>query len=471
MFTVSDGAVTLSVPFRDYRWNMPRPKGRKPTKFVSPKTGVVTWRVRYRKDNGAETSETFLGDDAEAAATEFADLLKAIGHKRALAYIDEQAGGDRAAVALTVDDLYARWFEWKSAKKRDGSLQRVRSQRTLDDYARQYQLRIKPTFGKRPANLVAGSDVQEWIDDLGSELEPKTILDYHGLLRTMYLWALHPTRSLVIHDPCADTDLTPRRKKQPKGLRPDQWQILHAAALEVDKDAADLLLFMVSTSWRWSECIALPVAAVDHWEDGGETFTFVTMGRVLRRVGSTFELVDDAKSEAGLRRVRIKGAGEDMVLRRINGKAPDELVFTTKTGRRWIYSNFHDRIWTRPSEDNKARDQTPKKPRILEVAIKHGLTQTDVTPHWLRHTHVAMLILAGEPMHSISKRVGHSSTKVTADVYGRMIEDVTSDGLDRVSAMIGGSLPVQRILPADQVSLPGGGAGPAESDPILGELE
>lgn len=429
---------------------MPRPKGRKPTKFVSPTTGAVSWRVRYRKADGTESSETFYD---EAAADEFAGLLRTLGYARAIAFIDAEAGTDRNTVALTIDALWEKWFAWKSAKKRDGSLQRVRSQRTLDDYERQYKLRIKPRFGGDPANLIASSDVQAWIDDLGAELEPKTILDYHGLLRTMYLWGLHPTRALVIQDPCADTDLTPRRKKPPKGLRMDQWLILNAAAEEVDQDAADLCLFMVSTSWRWSESVALPVGAVDHWidwtldDDGNdveESFTFVTMGRVLRRVGSTFELVDDAKSDAGMRRARIKGPGEAMILRRISGKAPDELVFTTKTGKRWIYSNFHDRVWTRPPKGGKTRDHTPNKPRILEVAIAKGLTQVDVTPHWLRHTHVAMLILAGEPMHSISKRVGHSSTKVTADVYGQMIEDVTSDGLDKVSAMIGGTTPTRR---------------------------
>lgn len=447
---------------------MPRPKSRKPRKYVSEKTGRVSWKVRYRSEDERERSETFYDEEA---ANEFAGLVNAIGYLRARAFIDEQVGDDRTTVSLTVDALFAKWFEWKSAKKRDGSLQRVRSQRTLDDYERQYNLRIKGRFGEHAANLVSSTDVQQWIDDLGSELEPKTILDYHGLLRSLYLWGLHPTRALVIHDPCADTDLMPRRKKQPKGLRPDQWQILHAAAQQVDPDAADLLLFMVSTSWRWSETVALPVGAVDHWTEGDESFTFVTMGRVLRRVGSTFELVDDAKSDAGVRRARVMGPGEAMLLRRIRGKAPDALVFTTKTGRRWIYSNFHDRVWTRPPEGNRTRDPAPKKKRILEVAIANGLVQEDVTPHWLRHTHVAMLILAGEPLHSISKRVGHSSTKVTADVYGRMIEDVSAGGLGRASAFLDGSAAVDGVLPANSVPLPLGSTGPAEADPVLGELE
>jgi integrase len=421
---------------------MPRPRGATPKPHKAA-DGTVSWKVRYRTASGRGTSETFYGEQAEAAAAEFAGLLRTLGPTRAIAYLDEQtAGGDRHGPALTVDDLFNRWFEWKSAKKRDGTYQRVRSKRTLDDYASQYRRKIEPRFGRTPANLVASSDVQRWTDDLGGEIEPKTVLDYHGLLRALYLWGLHPTRALVIHDPCADTDLPKRKKKAPKGLHPAEWMILHAAALQVDRDAADLLLFKASTGWRWSECVAIPVAAIDHWvDDMDRSWTYVTMGRVLRRTGSTFELVDDAKSDAGSRRIRLVGPAEQMVLDRIAGKPADQLVFTTKTGRRWVYSNFHDRIWTRPKPGGKTRDMAPKKPRILEVAKTLGLERPDVTPHWLRHTHAGMLILSGESLPAIQKRLGHASIQTTVDVYGRMIEDASDAGLDKVAAMLGGTPP------------------------------
>lgn len=426
---------------------MARPAGRTPKRFVTA-SGEESWRVRFRTAAGAQTSETFYD---LPAAEEFCKLLAALGPARALAYLDEQDaqhGADRKSPALTVDDLFEQWFAWKSTTKRDGSLLRVRSERTLKDYRSQYDRRVKPRFGSTPANLVSNREVQAWVDELVTEIEPKTVLDYHGLLRSVYLWGLHPTRALVIHDPCADTDLPDRKKKPPKGLRPDQWQILHAAAQEVDPDAADLLLFMVSSAWRWSECAPLSVAAVDHWvedieDENGElvveSFTFVTMGRVLRRVGSTFEIVDDAKSEAGNRRIRIVGPGEDMLLRRIEGKPLDALVFTTKRGGRWIYSAFHQRVWARPP--NAKNDVAPRKPRILEVAVANGFTQTDVTPHWLRHTHVAFLILAGESLTAISRRVGHASTNTTSGVYGRMIEDASPVGLGKAAALIGGTTP------------------------------
>lgn len=410
---------------------------RKPRKYVA-KDGSESWRVRYRSPTGTEKSETFYAEDL---ADEFAQLIRAIGVTRALDYIDrrEKEEGGPLGHAFSVDELFEKWIAWKGALDKHGKVFRVRSGRTIHDYRRMYKTRIKPRFGDSPANLLAAGDVQDWIDGLSSECEPKTVADYHSLLHGLFLYGIHPNRALVINDPCVDTVLPKRRRKAPKGLRPDEWQLLHQAALNCDPAAADLLLFMVSTGWRWSECVAVPVMAVDHWtDDADRSHTYVTMGRVLRREGNTFVIVEDAKSEAGERRVRIVGPGEQMVLRRIEGRDPNDLILTTKQGKRWSYANFYQRIWTRPAPGAKTPDPAPKKKRILEEAARLGLDRPDLTLHWLRHTHVGMLILAGEPLTAIQRRLGHASIKTTSDTYGRMIEDASEGGLDRVAAMVGG---------------------------------
>lgn len=403
---------------------------RKPRRYVA-KDGTLSWRVRYRASDGTEKSETFY---EEADADEFAGLLKAIGVAKAIDYIDrrEKTDGEHA---LTLDQVWEKWFAWKSTTK-GGRPVHVRSIRTLEDYERMYNLRIRPKFGATPANLIATDDVQSWIDALASELEAKTIADYHSLLHAVFLWATEPGRGLVVGDPCMSTTLPERIRKRAKGLRPEEWHILHRAAREVDPDAADLLLFMVSTQWRWSECAAAQAMAVDHWTQDGESFTYLSMDRVLRREGSRFVIVEDAKSEAGERRVRVRGACEAMVLRRIEGRRPDALILTNKAGARWNYNNFHQRIWTRPP--NPKHDDARKRVRILERAAELGLQRPGITPHWLRHTGVGMLILAGEPLTAISRRVGHASIKTTVDVYGRMVDDTSSVGLDRAAAMIDG---------------------------------
>jgi integrase len=46
-----------------------------------------------------------------------------------------------------------------------------------------------------------------------------------------------------------------------------------------------------------------------------------------------------------------------------------------------------------------------------------------LTPHWFRHTHATALLLAGVPLHVLSRRLGHRDIQTTANTYGQVTED------------------------------------------------
>lgn len=46
-----------------------------------------------------------------------------------------------------------------------------------------------------------------------------------------------------------------------------------------------------------------------------------------------------------------------------------------------------------------------------------------MTPHWFRHTHATALLLAGSPVHTVSRRLGHTSVQTTMNIYGHITED------------------------------------------------
>lgn len=61
-----------------------------------------------------------------------------------------------------------------------------------------------------------------------------------------------------------------------------------------------------------------------------------------------------------------------------------------------------------------------------------------ITTHYLRHTHVALLAEQGIPLDVISRRLGHSDSKVTRDVYFHVTERMKKRDqqlLDRVSLL------------------------------------
>ncbi|MGW6505889.1 tyrosine-type recombinase/integrase, partial [Nonomuraea angiospora] len=46
-----------------------------------------------------------------------------------------------------------------------------------------------------------------------------------------------------------------------------------------------------------------------------------------------------------------------------------------------------------------------------------------MTPHWFRHTHATALLLAGTPMHVVSRRLGHADIQTTINTYAHVTED------------------------------------------------
>jgi site-specific recombinase XerD len=64
-------------------------------------------------------------------------------------------------------------------------------------------------------------------------------------------------------------------------------------------------------------------------------------------------------------------------------------------------------------------------------AVKRRLPQLPaaMTPHWFRHTHATALLLAGTPLHVVSRRLGHRSVQTTINTYGHVTEDAELEAL------------------------------------------
>lgn len=372
--------------------------------------GQRTFQVLYRVD-GRQTSTTFT---AEKPAREFAAMVGLLGPERALAAIQGEA-----EPTLTVDALAEQWLAWKAASVQP---------RTLVDYRRDYRNWIKPTLGSRLASSVDERDVQRWVDSMRERLDPKSVADRHMLLHAMYRYGSARTRRLVEHNPCLETELPKRARKPVKGVTLPEYHALVTAARRVDPDAADLVEFIGGTGWRWSEAAALMVSAVETYDrpDGTSVVT-ARMSAVMRRgaKGSAMVTPDAAKSDAGFRTTRLPARVAAIVERRMVGRGIDDLVFTNGAGRRWHQQNFLARTW----------------PRIEAEA---GIGR-HITPHALRHAHVAMLDRAGASLAQTQRRIGHGSIETTIGVYGGMITDIDDGVLSRVDVMLDPAPAVQTV--------------------------
>lgn len=366
------------------------------------KAGSTTFSVLYR-EGSRQASKTFTD---RKSAERLTDLINLLGVARGLDTFAQETPG--RARGITLEELAQRWFETK---------RRQITPRALADYRRDYGKWLKPYFGHREAVTITELDVQEWVDRDLSGLSAKTAADRHALLHQMMKWASQRKVDLVPHNPCTETSLPKRRKKPPKGLTLPEWYALRDAFYRINEDAADLALFMATTGWRIGEATALQVRSID---DTGRHM-YVEVAHVNRKGEG---VVEGAKSDAGLRRIRALPECAAMLRRRVVGKGPGELVFTNSRSPLglWEPSTFRNRWWA----------------KAVKAA---GLEERKPTPHWLRHSHVLMCHQAGMSLAEIQKRIGHTDIKMTINTYGRMIDDIPDDVAERLDALLSGKLP------------------------------
>ena len=60
-----------------------------------------------------------------------------------------------------------------------------------------------------------------------------------------------------------------------------------------------------------------------------------------------------------------------------------------------------------------------------------------VTFHALRHTHASMLIANGVDIVTISRRLGHSKTSTTLDIYGHLFKGADAAAAEAIDALLG----------------------------------
>ena len=74
--------------------------------------------------------------------------------------------------------------------------------------------------------------------------------------------------------------------------------------------------------------------------------------------------------------------------------------------------------------------------RFAALLREHGLRR--ITLHAVRHSYASALVEQGERIVNISRRLGHSSTRVTEDLYVGVREEVDEDLADRSSGFLWG---------------------------------
>lgn len=227
-----------------------------------------------------------------------------------------------------------------------------------------------------------------WIDDKTTYNNRITL--YKSMMRWAYSQDLIPSIDYLAKIRLEE-NVSERQKDVEKYLERDEIPKLTAALSDQD---AQLTRFLILSGLRIGEAQALEDKDVDF--AAGAVHVTKTFSREIHEI-STPKTMDSLR-DVPMSEELIKLCHEiraDKLRRSLQYGFRSDLFFASDLGTRINYIQYRESL----------------------AAAASSAIGRKITPHALRHTHVALLAEAGVPLETISRRLGHSNSKITQRIY------------------------------------------------------
>jgi integrase len=359
------------------------------------------YSIKYRTPDGKQKWESGFATKAEAQSR-LNELLQEIDKGT---YIEPKT--------ITFAEFAEQWIESRSSVR--GS--------TLSAYASIVKQRLVPYFGKMQLIDIGYGQVQKFVNELRTEVSPKTVHNTLILLRVMLTGkngASAIKRGFLRSDPTKGVELPVRHhhKIQPLPIE-TVWQLIDAAE-ELGGIGRSIVFVDAFTGLRRNEILALGFPDID-WQSG-ELVVRRAVSKTVSEDGvrKWFWAMGPPKSQKSFRRVALaesvlelfetmREEAEDrqgLIFRRADGSAIDPDYFDA-----WIFA-----------------------PIVEKAGLK-------IRFHDLRHFFASMLIAQGESPKYVCDQMGHSGIQVTFDIYGHLFPQGRREAADKYQqAMLKGKI-------------------------------
>ena len=203
-------------------------------------------------------------------------------------------------------------------------------------------------------------------------------------------------------------------RREPKERQFVEWDDVEELAANTVAPYGNLVMLAALTGLRQGELFALRDRNVD------------LDAKTLIVENGTYagELVP-VKTRASRRRVDLSTTAVRVLRRQLLARKPNELglVFPSPQGRILNDDNFRHRVFA---------------PAVRRTKL------TGLRFHDLRHTYAALMVAAGAHPKYLQAQMGHSSIRVTLDLYGHLFPDANRGVLDALDALTAPSTPHRR---------------------------
>jgi len=348
----------------------------------------------------------------------------------------------RREVSARLDELRRADIEGRTLARRDLTVARFLDQWLTDvlpgsvsaatesNYATVVALYIRPHLGRKRLRTLQARDVTRMLRDLeAAGLAPNTRRLARSVLRRTLRWA--EVEGFVARNVAALADGVKLATPEGRSLTPHQARTLLTYLDGHRLEAA--FTVALALGLRRGELLGLAWSDIDL----DATPPRLTVARSLKRLrpapGQPSRLVlDDTKTRQSRRTVHLPGPAASALRAHRRRQVTERLA----AGDLWTEHPLGADLVFR-TEAGTAVDPDNFRNVCYKVTVAAGVGRW--SPHALRHSAASILLAQGVPLKLVSETLGHSSIRVTADVYTHLMEPARTEVADAMTAALWGA--------------------------------
>lgn len=325
-------------------------------------------------------------------------------------------GRNPASRTMTVTRFLDEWLD----EVLPGSV----SAGTEANYRNIVTLYLRPRLGLKRLQTLQARDVTKMLREMEADgLSPNTRRLTRSVLRRALRWA--EAEGMVARNVAALADGVKVGTPEGRTLTPDEARTFLAHLEGHRLEAAYAVALALGL--RRGELLALA------WDDVDleATPARLTVRRSLKRLGGRLVL-DDTKTKQSRRTVHLPAP----VVAHLKAHRRRQVAERLEAGDLWTERPLGaDLIFRTPA--GTAVDPDNFRNITYKVTEAAGIGRW--SPHELRHSCSSLLLAQGVPLKVVSELLGHSSIRVTADVYSHLLEPAKAEAADAATAALWGA--------------------------------
>lgn len=277
-----------------------------------------------------------------------------------------------------------------------------------------YRVHILPTLGKYPIQNITEDDVQALISSMTQRSYSfSTIKKVYEFVNGLYKH--YRTRTHSTLDPCANVKLPRNDPGEVKYFTPDEVDRIVAEALSVKANGSpyhrlgSAVIILLYTGLRVSEFLALT------WNDVDIDSKVVSVTKNAVQVKNKNAAPDEPKYQMLIQKSTKTKSGSRIIP--LSQKAIDAFLKLKEiTGDEQYVATSVNHTLLPPYQINKMFNRILDNAGINKDGQRFGV-------HALRHTFATMLFRNGCDVKIVSELLGHSTVKITQDLYIHVLQE------------------------------------------------